>query len=43
MALAEQLSPGMTTLERANAWLAQSPVRPDRFLPLLRARLASRG
>ncbi|MGH8750056.1 MAG: type II toxin-antitoxin system Phd/YefM family antitoxin [Burkholderiales bacterium] len=43
MALAEQLSPGMTTLERANAWLEQSPLRPDRFLPLLRARLASRG
>ena len=43
LALAEQLSPGMTTLERANAWLEHSPVRPDRFLPLLRARLASRG
>lgn len=43
MALAEQLSPGMTTLERANAWLERSPLRPDRFLPLLRARLASRG
>ncbi len=43
MALAEQLSPGMTTLERANAWLEQSPLKPDRFLPLLRARLASRG
>jgi antitoxin (DNA-binding transcriptional repressor) of toxin-antitoxin stability system len=40
MALAEQLSPGMTTLERANAWLEQSPVKPDRFLPMLRARLA---
>ena len=43
LALAEQLSPGMTTLERANAWLKQSPVRPDRFLPLVRARLATRG
>ena len=43
MALAERLSPGATTLERANAWLERSPVKPDRFLPLLRARLASRG
>lgn len=43
MALAERLSPGATTLERANAWLERSPLKPDRFLPLLRARLASRG
>ena len=43
LALAERLSPGMTTLERANAWLERSPLRPDRFLPLLRARLASLG
>ncbi|HET9577654.1 MAG TPA: hypothetical protein VFP44_07480 [Usitatibacter sp.] len=43
MALGEQLSPGITTLERANAWLRQSPLKPDRFLPMLRTRLAHQG
>lgn len=39
-ALAEQLWPGMSTLEVANAWLRHSPVKADRFVPMLRARLA---
>jgi prevent-host-death family protein len=41
-ALAEQLWPGMSTLETANQWLRQSPVKADRFVPMLRARLAQR-
>ncbi len=43
MALAEQLWPGMTRLEVANEWLRRSPVRADRFVPMLRARLAQRA
>jgi antitoxin (DNA-binding transcriptional repressor) of toxin-antitoxin stability system len=43
LALAEQLWPGMTTLEVANDWLRRSPVKADRFVPMLRARLAQRG
>jgi antitoxin (DNA-binding transcriptional repressor) of toxin-antitoxin stability system len=39
-ALAEQLWPGMSTLEVANEWLRRSPVKADRFVPMLRARLA---
>jgi antitoxin (DNA-binding transcriptional repressor) of toxin-antitoxin stability system len=42
-ALAEQLWPGMSTLEVANDWLRRSPVKADRFVPMLRARLARRG
>ena len=42
LALAEQLWPGMSTLEAANQWLRQSPVKADRFVPMLRARLAQR-
>jgi antitoxin (DNA-binding transcriptional repressor) of toxin-antitoxin stability system len=38
-ALAEQLWPGMSTLEVANEWLRHSPVKADRFVPMLRARL----
>ncbi len=33
--LAEMLHPGITTPEVFSAWLAQSPVRPSRFLPML--------
>ena len=33
--LAESLHAGMTTPEAFSAWLAQSPVRPSRFLPML--------
>lgn len=39
-ALAEQLWPGMSTLEVANHWLRHSPVKADRFVPMLRGRLA---
>jgi prevent-host-death family protein len=41
-ALAEQLWPGMSTLEVANEWLRRSPVQADRFVPMLRERLAQR-
>lgn len=41
-ALAEDLRPGMSTLEVANEWLRHSPVKADRFVPILRARLARR-
>lgn len=40
LALAEQLWPGMSTLEVANEWLRRSPIKADRFVPMLRARLA---
>jgi len=40
LALAEQLWPGMSTLEVANDWLRHSPIKADRFVPMLRARLA---
>ncbi len=43
MALAEQLWPGMTRLEVANDWLRRTPVKADRFVPMLRARLAQQG
>lgn len=33
--LAEALHPGITAAEVFSAWLAQSPVRPSRFLPML--------
>lgn len=39
-ALAEQLWPGMSTLDVANDWLRRSPVKADRFVPMVRARLA---
>jgi antitoxin (DNA-binding transcriptional repressor) of toxin-antitoxin stability system len=41
-ALAEQLWPGMSTLAVANEWLRRSPVKADRFVPMLRAQLAQR-
>jgi hypothetical protein len=33
--LADSLHPGITTPEVFSVWLAQSPVRPSRFLPML--------
>ena len=41
-ALAEQLNPGMSTVEGLGKWLSESPVKPDRFLPMLRRRLKRR-
>ena len=35
LGLAESLHPGITAPEVFSAWLAQSPVRPSRFLPML--------
>ncbi len=40
--LAESLHAGATTQEIFALWLEKSPVRPVRFLPMLRARLAHR-
>lgn len=42
-ALAEHLWPGMSTLEVANDWLRHSPIKADRFVPMLKARLERRG
>jgi prevent-host-death family protein len=42
-ALAEELWPGMSTLEAANEWLRHSPIKADRFVPMLRERLAQRA
>jgi antitoxin (DNA-binding transcriptional repressor) of toxin-antitoxin stability system len=42
-ALAEHLWPGMSTLEVANEWLRHSPIKADRFVPMLKARLGQRG
>jgi prevent-host-death family protein len=41
-ALAEQLQPGTSSVEGLGRWLAASPVKPARFLPLLRARMKRR-
>jgi hypothetical protein len=38
--LAETLHAGVTTPEVFALWLKKSPIRPARFLPMLRARLA---
>lgn len=38
-ALAERLYPGMSSLEMYGDWLRTAAVRPDRFLPMLKARL----
>lgn len=38
--LAESLHLGVTTPEVFGLWLKQSPVRPARFLPMLRARMS---
>jgi hypothetical protein len=37
--LAESLHPGVTTPEVFALWLKRSPIRPGRFLPMLRARI----
>ena len=42
LALAERLRPGMSTAAGFGAWLATSPVRPARFLPMVRAALAEK-
>jgi len=36
--LAESLHPGVSTPEVFALWLDQSPVRPSRFLPMVRKR-----
>ena len=41
-ALAERLCPGMSSKAGLERWLASGPVRPARFVPMLRARLKSR-
>lgn len=41
-ALAEQLNPGTSSVESFGRWLATSPVRPARFLPMLRERMRQR-
>ena len=38
LALGERLHPGSTTPEAFALWLARSPLRPSRFLPMLAAR-----
>lgn len=38
LALAERLHPGSTTPEAFALWLARSPLRPSRFLPMLEVR-----
>lgn len=40
LALAERLHPGASEVAVFQRWLTHTPVRPDRFLPLLDARLA---
>jgi hypothetical protein len=40
LSLAEELHPGASTPAVFDRWLARSPVRPSRFLPLVDARLA---
>jgi prevent-host-death family protein len=37
LALAERLEPGMSTPAAFGRWLAHAPVRPARFLPMVRA------
>ena len=39
LALAEQLSPGAGDVDVFQCWLDHSPVRPSRFVPLLRMRM----
>lgn len=41
-ALAERLYPGMSSLETYGDWLRTAPVRPERFLPMLKSRLRAR-
>jgi antitoxin (DNA-binding transcriptional repressor) of toxin-antitoxin stability system len=39
LALAEQLEPGMARPENFGRWLEESPLRPARFLPMVRAQM----
>jgi hypothetical protein len=39
LALAERLKPGMSTVEVFGQWLAKTPIRAERFLPLLKTRI----
>lgn len=39
LALAEKLHPGISQPEVFRTWLARSPVRPSRFLPMLKAKV----
>jgi DNA-binding phage protein len=39
LALAEKLHPGISQPEVLRAWLARSPIRPSRFLPMLKAKM----
>lgn len=39
LALAEELSPGITQVETFELWLEKSPLRPSRFMPMLKQRL----
>lgn len=39
LALAERLHPGSSQVDGFTLWLARSPVRPSRFMPLLKERL----
>lgn len=41
--LGEALYPGMSQVSEFQSWLSKSPVRPSRFLPMLRQRMASRA
>ena len=43
LALAEGLSPGMSSPEVFARWLGHAPVRAARLLPMVRAELARRG
>ena len=40
--LAESLHPGVRSLEAFRLWLTRSPVKPSRFLPMLRERRRQR-
>ena len=42
LALAEQLHPGMSRPADFGAWLLNSPIRPARFLPMVRAERAAK-
>ena len=39
LALSEALYPGMSSVDTFHAWLAKSPLRPSRFLPMLEQRV----
>ncbi len=39
LALAEALCPGMSTMAMFERWLRDSPLKPSRFLPMLRQRM----